>query len=258
MPFSEAPPAMMKLTAQVLVLTALYDGALSKSRSSSDGMCGGSQECGDRCHKINDMFMKENGKSHWSARYPAIARTLQEYGVKVSIEIGIARGGLSYYLLGSVGDLDVHHGIDSFAGSNVRSSHSMRSSASVEWAGAVLYHMRDYGCRFRLHKGFSAQMVTRFPIESVDCIIFDADHSYEGLAIDIADYAPLVKKGGLLIFDDYDDKDFHGVRRAVDQLAKQNELSVRKLNDDGNVMIVKPVGRPLNTTLGSPSRNVQR
>jgi Methyltransferase domain len=257
MPFPEDSQVMMKLTAQILVITVvLHGGVLSESQNNSDGMCGGSQECGDRCHKINEMFMKENGKSHWSARYPAIARTLQEYGVKVSIEIGIARGGLSYYLLGSVGELDVHHGIDSFAGSNVRSS--KRSSASVQWASAVLYHMRDFGCRFRLHNGFSAQIVTRFPIESVDCVIFDADHSYEGLAIDIAHYAPLVRKGGLLIFDDYDDKDFHGVRRAVDQLAKQNDVSIRRLNDDGNVMIVKPVGRSLNTTLGSPLRNVQR
>lgn len=247
----------MKLTAQFFVVTILHHGVLSKSQNDSDGICGGGQECGNKCHKINEMFMKENGKSHWSARYPAIARTLQEYGVKESIEIGIARGGLSYYLLGSVGELDAHHGIDSFAGSNVRLSHSKRSSASLDWAGAVLYHMRDFGCRFRLHRGFSAQVVTHFSPESVDCVIFDADHSYEGLAVDIANYAPLVRKGGLLIFDDYDDKDFHGVKRAVDRLAKTNELSVRRLNDEGNVMIVKPLGRPLNTTLGSSQGNMQ-
>lgn len=241
----------MTLTLQIFVLTILHICVLSTSQNDSDGICGGSQECSDRCHKINKMFIRENGKSHWSARYPSIASALQEYGVKESIEIGIARGGLSYYLLGSIGELDVHHGIDSFSGSNRILSNSKRS-ASVEWAGAVLYHLRDFGCRFRLHKGFSAQMVTRFPVESVDCVIFDADHSYEGLTIDIAHYAPLVRKGGLLIFDDYDDKDFHGVRRAVDELAKINELSIRRLNDEGNVMIVKPAGRPLNTTLGSP------
>jgi hypothetical protein len=136
LPYPDDSQAMMELRHQILVLTVLHGGVLSKSQNNFDGMCGGSQECCDRCHKINDMFMEENAKSHWSPRYPAIARTLREYGVKVSIEIGIARGGLSYYLVGCVGELDVHHGVDSFAGSYMRSSHSKRSSASVEWAGA--------------------------------------------------------------------------------------------------------------------------
>lgn len=243
----------MKLYKQVLVLTISHIiAALCASQNKSDGICGGSHECGLRCHKINVMFMKENGKSHWSARYPSIAKTLQDYSVKVSVEIGIARGGLSYYLLGSVEGLSVHHGIDSFAGSSMMALNSKRSSASLDWAGAVLYHMRDFGCRFRLHKGFSAQMALRFPLESIDCVIFDADHSYEGLARDIANYAPLVRKGGLLIFDDYDNRELYGVKRVVDQLANINDLSIRRLNDEGNVLIVKPLGRQLNATLGSP------
>ena len=244
---------MMKLIL-VSLLIALFQYRSSSKRIPSedlDGICGNSVECSEKCHKIYDMFSKENAKSHWMARYPSIARVFQEYGVNSSIEIGVARGGLSYYLLSTVQSLVVHHGIDSFGGGNSNKFFLRRPSVSFEWARAVLHHLSDFHCRFRLHTGFATQLTSHFQKESIDCILFDADHSYDGITTDIVNYAPIVRPGGLMIFDDFDYLDFRGVNRAVRQFAKLNRLSIIKLNDDGNVMIVKPFNRPLNLTFGS-------
>ena len=244
----------MRRSISVLLLVAVFQRRSSSKRIPSedvDGICGNSFECGEKCRKIYDVFSKENGKSHWMAKYPSIARTFQEYGVNSSIEIGVARGGLSYYLLSTVQSLLVHHGIDSFGGGNSNDFVTKRQSVSCEWARAVLHHLSDFSCRFRLHKGFAAQLTSHFQRESIDCILFDADHSYGGIVTDIVNYAPIVRPGGLMIFDDYDELDFRGVHKAVRKFAKQNNLSIIKLNDDGNVMIVKPFNRPLNLTFGS-------
>lgn len=245
---------IMRCLIYISFLVALLQHRSSSKRMPSedvDGICGNSFECGEKCRKIYDVFSKENGKSHWIAKYPSIARTFQEYGVNSSIEIGVARGGLSYYLLSTVQSLVVHHGIDSFGGGNSNDYVTKRRSVSCEWARAVLHHLSDFSCRFRLHKGFASQLTSHFQRESVDCILFDADHSYGGIITDIMNYAPIVRPGGLMIFDDYDELDFRGVHRAVRKFAQLNNLSIIKLNDDGNVMIVKPFNRPLNLTFGS-------
>ena len=220
-----------------------------RSDNSSFGMCGNELDCGDRCQRIYKMFMKENGKSPWTARYPSIAKVWQDYDVKVSIEIGVARGGLSHYLLSTVGSLQVHHGIDTFSRSESIYAPAKRSSASMEWARAVLLHLSDFRCRFRLHKGLSTKMAAHFDLESVDSIYFDADHSFDGMTADIIAYARVLKPGGIMIFDDYDELDFYGVRKAIQNFANVNQLPIVKVNDEGNVMVVKPFHRLLNLTL---------
>ena len=234
-------------SACTLLVSALgYD---DRSDNSSLGICGNDLDCGDRCQRIYKMFMKENGKSLWTARYPFIAEVLQDYDVKVSLEIGVARGGLSHYLLSTVKSVQVHHGIDTFSRSNSIYAPSKRSSASNEWARAVLKHLSDFNCRFRLHRGLSTKMAAHFDLESVDSVYFDADHSFDGMTSDIISYARILKPGGIMIFDDYDELDFYGVRRAIQNFASINKLSIVKVNDEGNVMVVKPLNRPLNLTL---------
>lgn len=217
--------------------------------NSSLGICGNDLDCGERCQRIYKMFKKENGKSPWTARYPSIAKVLSDYDVKVSIEIGVGRGGLSHYVLSTVNSVQVHHGIDTFSRSNSISAPPKRSSASIEWARAVLKHLSDFHCRFRLHIGTSIEMAADFDLESVDSVYFDADHSFDGMTADIISYARILKPGGIMIFDDYDELDFYGVRRAIENFASANKLSIMRINDEGNVMVVKPFERKLNLTL---------
>ena len=56
-----------------------------------------------------------------------------------------------------------------------------------------------------------------FAEASCDVVWLDADHSYEGVKADIAAWWPKVKVGGTLGGDDWHQREFPGVVRAVDE-----------------------------------------
>jgi hypothetical protein len=51
---------------------------------------------------------------------------------------------------------------------------------------------------------------------SYDCLIIDGDHSYAGVKHDSQTYMKMVKPGGYVIFDDYDNQHWPGVKQYVD------------------------------------------
>jgi FkbM family methyltransferase len=49
-----------------------------------------------------------------------------------------------------------------------------------------------------------------------DVLVIDGDHTYQGVRADFERYAPLVRRGGIVIFDDYSSGDWPDVKRYVD------------------------------------------
>lgn len=49
-----------------------------------------------------------------------------------------------------------------------------------------------------------------------DVLVIDADHSYAGVKTDFENYAPLVRVGGYIVFDDYGSEDWPDVKKYVD------------------------------------------
>lgn len=56
-----------------------------------------------------------------------------------------------------------------------------------------------------------------------DVLLIDGDHSYDGVKYDFDNYHPYVKKGGYVIFDDYNATEWPGVSEFVDKELKQKE-----------------------------------
>ncbi len=57
-------------------------------------------------------------------------------------------------------------------------------------------------------------------IQDVDVLFIDGDHSFIGVKNDFDLYSPLVKSGGYIIFDDYNDHQFSPqVKPAVDEIV---------------------------------------
>jgi len=48
-------------------------------------------------------------------------------------------------------------------------------------------------------------------------LIIDGDHSYSGVKDDFLNYGPLVKRGGYIVFDNYDDPNWPGLKDFVDR-----------------------------------------
>lgn len=75
------------------------------------------------------------------------------------------------------------------------------------------------------HYSTDADAVKAILEVSFNLLIIDGDHSYEGVKFDYETYFPLLEAGGYLIFDDYNAKEWPGVKLFVDQL-----ISVKTYN----------------------------
>jgi predicted O-methyltransferase YrrM len=84
----------------------------------------------------------------------------------------------------------------------------------------------------KICRGFAHEVVRQFEDETFDLVYIDADHVYESVSQDIADWYPKVKAGGYLCGHDYienkirkDGKNTEfGVIRAVDEFVKNNDI----------------------------------
>lgn len=94
-------------------------------------------------------------------------------------------------------------------------------------------NVAEYGDRVIKLKGKSAEVLQSLPQRpAYDLIYIDGDHSYEGAKKDAELAYPLLKKGGILIFDDYDNVEF-GVGRAVNEFL-ENADGFKVLREEGD------------------------
>ena len=58
--------------------------------------------------------------------------------------------------------------------------------------------------------------------QAYDVLIIDGDHSFAGVRADFENYLPAVKRGGYIIFDDYDAPEWPDIKNFVDRHVRQN------------------------------------
>jgi predicted O-methyltransferase YrrM len=83
-------------------------------------------------------------------------------------------------------------------------------------------------------------MASQFKDSSMDCIFVDGDHTYNGAKTDIDSYYPILRPGGLMIFDDHGDN-YPGVVQAVKELVDSRNLTLVKVNEFDNYYVQVPV-----------------
>lgn len=85
----------------------------------------------------------------------------------------------------------------------------------------IYRHVCSYMMRFpqlKVIRLSSLEAVGLFPKGYLDLVLIDADHGYEAVKKDIKAWYPIVKKNGYLCGDDYSNKRWRGVRKAVNEL----------------------------------------
>ena len=77
-----------------------------------------------------------------------------------------------------------------------------------------------------LYKGFSNTELLKIDLSSIDMIFLDGGHSYETVSTDLSIILKKIKKGKIIICDDYDQITY-GVKKAVDELnGKVSEIKL--------------------------------
>ena len=208
--------------------------------------CGTTDPCDGTCDKLFKFMVESRprGFTGWAVRHPSLTQHYEKFGCKVCIEIGVARGELAYHLMKSVPSIEEYHAVDPFLGgydTNDAMSQLLSSvNSSQAWKEAILRVQGEFGCKFRLHYGLSSAVAHHFPPNSVDCLFIDGDHTFEGVTRDLFWYAPSVRPGGYILFDDVS-RQFPGVVKALDNLEKNNGLTVHQINRHNNYYVQKPL-----------------
>jgi hypothetical protein len=149
----------------------------------------------------------------------------------VSIELGVAEGLFSRDILAMGSAL--HYMIDSY-----KTLHQPGDAGNnQEWHNKNFRNAyaitESFGEKRQIIKALTTFAATDFPNEVADLIYVDADHSYGGCIADIQAFWPKLKPGGIMAFHDYDNERDYGVKQAVTEFAKENNLQVNYIPENG-------------------------
>ena len=93
---------------------------------------------------------------------------------------------------------------------------------------SVYEFLNKFKDNIHLYKGFSDSQLPKVDLSKIDMIFLDGGHSYETVSSDLSLILKEIKKGKVIICDDYDQTSY-GVKKAVDEL--QNRVSeIKELN----------------------------
>jgi len=176
---------------------------------------------------------------------------IEKYKPKNFLEVGVFQGVTSRNIcekLNLINDGNfLFHGIDIFEDTNssidnkeMTIKHNKLSNPlkhlifniilkkdlfSIESVYEFLNKFKD---NIHLYKGFSDTQLPKVGLSKIDMIFLDGGHSYETVSSDLSLILKEIKKGKVIICDDYDQTNY-GVKKAVDEL--QNRVSeIKELN----------------------------
>eukprot|EP01065_Artemidia_motanka_P018590 TRINITY_DN2190_c0_g1_i4.p1 TRINITY_DN2190_c0_g1~~TRINITY_DN2190_c0_g1_i4.p1 ORF type:complete len:312 (+),score=59.26 TRINITY_DN2190_c0_g1_i4:46-981(+) len=212
------------------------------------------QNCTGPCARALDFMRSQRNPKDARTLHAAIAHCACTSEAKVAVEVGVRFGDTTSALLRLCPTLEEVHSVDPFMPnydkadvtsvvySDLRKGFGLAKDEEFAkvWGDALSYDNRMHGCRWRQIRGFSPAEAAGFPDESVDFVYLDGLHTYEGLRDDILGWYPKVKKGGVVMFDDYQpdgDAPFPGVTKAVQQFLHNESLVLDSLV--GKVVWVK-------------------
>lgn len=142
----------------------------------------------------------------------------------VTCEIGVAEGNFSrdmceqwspskHYLVDNWGTLQVPGD-----GSSPQEWHNRNYDSCME-------KMKPFEEIIEVLRGPSWNMAQFVKDGTLDLLYIDGDHSFDGVIKDLSTWAQKVKKGGIIAFHDYENRDY-GVKDAVQIFAKGIQAKV--------------------------------
>lgn len=165
-----------------------------------------------------------------------IVKLLKERPHSIGAEIGVYKGETTTYLLKELHGLKHIVCVDLWVENEDFKSHSPNKSGEIFNANWMLVrksfvdNVLKPNCERILAIQSDSLYASRlFPIRYFDWLFIDANHGYEFVKADIISWWPTLKKGGLMIGDDYINKPTYGVIQAVNEMFGGEHKTVGKI-----------------------------
>lgn len=180
--------------------------------------------------KISDEIKNKTFHHHYHILYDIVNQYPFEYNV-VYVEVGCFAGGSACLTLQrkntTVVSIDIGNPIDQSVVENNVSKLNIHNNKYTYIKGNS-HHKETYN---RLIKC----------VDEIDVLFIDGDHSYEGVIKDFEMYSVLVKKGGYIVFDDYNDNQHSPeVHKAVSQILQQIMKDYEIIGSVDNIYGARP------------------
>jgi hypothetical protein len=160
------------------------------------------------------------GKGRSRNDLPVIWR---DSGYKVGVEIGVERAAYSLQILNTMPDVHLHV-IDPWAVYKSWRIPQEQQDKNYAFAMRRLQPFIDAG-RCTVHRDASTNVAQKFKDGSLDFIFIDGDHSYNAVTMDLIQYVPKVRRGGMVAAHDYIVAQRVGVMDAIDGYTKCNLIA---------------------------------
>lgn len=142
-------------------------------------------------------------RSRW-----ALAYAMADMGFRTGVEIGVQRGASAEIWCTANPGLQLT-GIDPYVEYRNRRGEDERDVAHAEACKCLA----RFGAT--VIRDFSTSVVSQFDDGSLDFLHIDGDHSFDACMIDMVQWVPKVKAGGIVAVHDYSASNWNGVTQAV-------------------------------------------
>ena len=104
---------------------------------------------------------------------------------------------------------------------------------------AVKDLLKKFENNVHLIQGNSNNVLKKIDMGKIDYVFLDGGHEYNTVKNDLDNCIEVIKKGGTVLCDDYNLGSAPGVKRAIDDFVKKNQLSVEILCENRFAKIQK-------------------
>ena len=165
-----------------------------------------------------------------------LSKLINHLGSEVGVEIGVFKGDFSKHLLSST-KLVKLYGVDSWEQDEAKTravykKWAMNQKKLDEAREEALAKLSRYGDRSVIIREISENAVKGFEDGSLDFIYIDASHRFSGVAIDLINWWPKLKVGGIFAGHDYWKCYRYEVMEAVNGFMVENKQILRVTTDD--------------------------
>ena len=180
---------------------------------SYDGVCG----------KIIKNLSGEIGNS--GERFELLKQLILKHRFELGAEIGTAEATTAEYLLSNIKDLKLYS-IDFYMPyeDSYWGKVSPMIQGEIEFDSRLKKYIASNRC-VRIKKS-SNEAVGNMKNEYFDFIFIDGDHSYPAVSDNLINWWPKLKANGIMCGDDYHEKCFPGVVKAVKEFAHAHHLTL--------------------------------
>lgn len=174
-----------------------------------------------------------------------LSRIINSIEGKVVVEVGVLSGSLTSRVIRQVQSITDYYCVDPWKTykeiGQTTDDRRLAAYDEAKWEDIYQRFMKGVYSKFknkvRVLRETSLDAAKRFPLESVDVVYLDGNHSYKAIKEDIRAWLPKVKKGGIISGHDYS-CGWQGVVKGVNEIFGKDNIT--KYDQGGWSIIVTP------------------